>query len=108
LDADGDLDALLGKVTVLSTTSEYCSHSAGVTITQTGGSTQVTEGGATDTYTVVLNSAPTGDVTITLNSETQLSTNVPTLTFTAGNWNVAQTVTVTAVNDTVGEAPPRA
>jgi hypothetical protein len=66
---------------------------------------QVTEGGATDTYTVVLNSAPTGDVTITLNSGTQLSTNVPTLTFTAGNWNVAQTVTVTAVNDTVGEGP---
>jgi uncharacterized protein (DUF2141 family) len=107
LDGDGDLDALI--IGASDGTLYYFQSTAptppGVTITQTGGSTQVTEGGATDTYTVVLNSAPTGDVTITLNSGTQLSTNVPTLTFTAGNWNVAQTVTVTAVNDTVGEGP---
>ena len=37
---------------------------AGVTVTQSGGSTNVTVGGATDNYTVVLNSAPAANVTI--------------------------------------------
>ena len=76
---------------------------AGVQITQTGGSTAVTEGGATDSYTVVLASQPTANVTITLGAGSQLTTSVSTLTFTSSNWNVAQTVTVTAVNDTVVE-----
>ena len=53
---------------------------------------------------MVLTSAPTADVTITLNDTNgQVSTNVASLTFTSANWNVAQTVTVNAVNDTVGE-----
>ncbi|MBI3464734.1 MAG: hypothetical protein HY000_17010, partial [Planctomycetes bacterium] len=38
----------------------------GVVITQSGGSTNVVEGGVTDTYTVVLTTQPTADVTITL------------------------------------------
>ncbi|WYM00653.1 MAG: Calx-beta domain-containing protein [Gloeotrichia echinulata CP02] len=71
---------------------------AGVTITQSGGTTNVTEGGATDTYTVALTSQPTADVNIAL-SNTQTATNVNTLTFTAANWNIAQTVTVTAIDD---------
>ncbi len=48
----------------------------------------VTEGGD-GTYTVVLNTKPTADVTI----------DPPTLTFTPENWNVPQTVTVTAAED---------
>jgi len=73
-------------------------------ITQTNGSTAVTEGGATDTYDVALTRAPSADVTITLsNTNGQVTTNVPTLTFTASNWNTPQTVTVSAVNDSVGE-----
>ncbi|NJK60116.1 MAG: hypothetical protein HC918_07590 [Oscillatoriales cyanobacterium SM2_1_8] len=76
---------------------------AGVTITQSGGSTNVAEGGATDTYTIALNTQPTQDVTITINFGTQLSTDVTTLTFTSANWNVAQIVTVTAVDDAVVE-----
>ncbi|NJR59480.1 MAG: type I secretion C-terminal target domain-containing protein [Cyanobacteria bacterium CRU_2_1] len=75
----------------------------GVMITPTGGSTEVAEGGATDTYSVVLASAPTADVTITLATDGQTSTNAPTLTFTSANWNVPQTVTVTAVDDAVVE-----
>jgi hypothetical protein len=76
----------------------------GITLTQSNANTAVTEGGATDSYTVVLDKAPTADVTITLgNTNGQIGTNVSTLTFTIANWNVAQTVTVTAVNDTVGE-----
>ncbi|MEA5624985.1 malectin domain-containing carbohydrate-binding protein [Nostoc sp. UHCC 0251] len=75
----------------------------GVTPVQTGGSTTVTEGGATDSYSLVLNTQPTDNVTLTLNTGTQLTTSATTLTFTPTNWNVAQTVTVTAVDDFVVE-----
>jgi len=78
---------------------------AGVTITQSGGSTMVAEGGATDTYTVVLNTAPTGNVTITLSPGTQLSVAPAVLTFTPATWNVPQTVTVNAVDDAIAEGP---
>ena len=67
------------------------------------GETAVTEGGATDTYSIVLNRPPTANVVITLNGGTQLSTNVSTLTFTPSNWNIAQNVTVSAINDSIGE-----
>ena len=63
----------------------------------------VTEGGAIDTYTIVLDELPTGDVTITITPDGQ-STTVPTsLTFTTSDWYLEQTVTVTAVDDAVAE-----
>ncbi|MCX7084561.1 MAG: FG-GAP-like repeat-containing protein, partial [Methylococcales bacterium] len=109
IDGDGDLDALIGNYhgnTVLFINQAATTPPAtpGITLTQSSGNTAVTEGGATDSYTLVLDSAPTADVTITLgNTNGQVGTDVTTLTFTSANWNVAQTVTVTAVNDTVGE-----
>ncbi len=75
----------------------------GVTITESAGSTNVTEGGTTDTYTIVLNAAPTGNVTITINPGTQLTVSPATLTFTPATFNTAQTVTVTAIDDVVIE-----
>lgn len=75
----------------------------GVIITESGGTTQVTEGGATDNYTVVLRTPPTNNVVITLNLGTQVTVNQTTLTFTNSNWNVPQTVTVTAVDDVAVE-----
>nr|WP_244329378.1 Calx-beta domain-containing protein [Tolypothrix sp. PCC 7910] len=75
----------------------------GITVTQSGGNTAVTEGGNTDSYTLVLRSQPTADVTVTLNVGNQITTDKTTLTFTPTNWNIAQTVTVTAVNDTIPE-----
>ncbi|MBE9038460.1 CARDB domain-containing protein [aff. Roholtiella sp. LEGE 12411] len=77
--------------------------SAGVTIAETDGSTNVTEGGATDTYTVALTSQPTADVAIAINPISQITADVNTLTFTATNWNQAQTITVAAVDDDVVE-----
>jgi glucose/arabinose dehydrogenase len=78
----------------------------GVTIIPSDGTTTLTEGGVTDTYSVVLNLAPTADVTIALNNVAgQTTTSVSSLTFTPTNWNVPQTVTVTAVDDTVFEGP---
>ena len=79
--------------------------SVGVAITQTGSSTDVTEGGNTDIYSLVLNSAPSTSVTIT---PTSANTGVggatispSSLVFTTGNWNTPQTVTVTALDDAV-------
>jgi uncharacterized protein len=75
----------------------------GVTITQSDGTTNVSESGAIDSYIVKLNKQPTSDVTININSGIQLKTNPTSLVFTAANWNVAQTVTVTAANDALVE-----
>ena len=51
----------------------------------------------TATYTVALNTQPTGAVTITPNSGASdaVSVSPASLTFTANNWNMPQTVTVT-------------
>lgn len=75
----------------------------GVTITESGGSTNVTEGGATDTYTIRLDTVPTATVTISFNTGSQINA-IANLTFlddpTALN---PQTVTVTATDDAVVE-----
>lgn len=71
----------------------------GIVITESGGSTDVTEDGATDSYTIVLKTQPTADVTIEITVDDQVTTDSPTLVFTPENWNVDQTVTVAAVDD---------
>ncbi|MEZ6087900.1 MAG: Calx-beta domain-containing protein [Pirellulaceae bacterium] len=59
------------------------------------------EDGTTDTFTVVLDSQPTADVTITLaSSNTAEGTVDPqSLTFTASNWDQPQLVTLTGIDD---------
>ena len=79
-----------------------------VAVTQSGGSTAVTEGGATDTLSLALASQPTANVTVTVGGNADVTAAPNTLTFTAANWNVAQTVTVSAVNDTLAEGPETA
>ena len=70
-----------------------------VTITPT--TLTVAENAGTATYTVVLNKAPTANVTVTPTSSDPAEATVSgALTFTGKNWNTAQTVTVTGVNDT--------
>lgn len=81
---------------------------AAVTLAETSGTTSVTEGGATDTYTLVLASAPANSVTITsasANTDTGVTVSPISATFTATNWSVPQTMTVTAVDDTLDEGP---
>ena len=53
------------------------------------------------TYTVVLNSEPTDDVQIDLTAPSMVILSTARLTFTPSNWNIAQTVTATAVDDAV-------
>ncbi len=74
-----------------------------VIITESGGSTAVAEGGASDTYTVVLGAQPSGSVTVTASSTGQVSLFPATLGFTPTTWNIAQTITVTAVDDSLVE-----
>ena len=67
----------------------------------------VDESGSTATFTVVLNTEPTADVDISLSSDDTGEATVlgplslSTLTFTSADWNVAQTVTVTGVDDSL-------
>ncbi|NWF71126.1 MAG: tandem-95 repeat protein, partial [Chloroflexi bacterium] len=82
---------------------------AGVTVSPT--TVNVTEGGATATYTVVLDapprSGPVETVTVTPGTVGGQVTFLPSsVSFTAANWNVPQTVTVTAVDDGVNELSP--
>ena len=61
----------------------------------------MSETGTTDTFTVVLNIQPASDVVISVTSGDtgEATVSASTLTFTTGNWNSAQTITVTGVDD---------
>jgi small nuclear ribonucleoprotein (snRNP)-like protein/putative NADH-flavin reductase len=74
--------------------------SPGFSITPTSGLV-TTEAGGIATFTVVLCTQPTADVTISLTSSdtTEGQVSPTSLTFTHDNYNIAQTVTVTGVND---------
>ena len=72
----------------------------GVSISMSG--VTVSEAGGTDSYTVKLDSQPTGNVTVTMTSNNAAATVAPpSLSFTTGNWNATQTVTVTGQDDAI-------
>jgi hypothetical protein len=60
-----------------------------------------TEAGTTNTFRVVLAAQPTGNVTVAITGldTTEGSLSASSLTFTTTNWNTAQTVTVTGLDD---------
>ena len=68
---------------------------------RSGGSTTVAETGSTDTFTVVLTKGPLTDVVLSVaSSDTgEATVSAGTLTFTNGNWDTPQTVTITGVDD---------
>ena len=73
---------------------------SGVTVSKTA--LTVTEQDTTgNSYTVVLDTQPTADVVVTVagHAGTDVTATPNLLTFTATNWNTAQTVTVTAGDD---------
>jgi hypothetical protein len=63
----------------------------------------VTEGGATNSYTIHLAFPPAADVTIAVTTGGQTTVDPVLLTFTPSNWLAEQTVTVTAVQDAIAE-----
>ena len=97
--SDDNFDSVADQTVSVTTTDD---DTAGFTIAQTGGSTSVNESGTTDTFTIVLTGRPTSDVVLSITSgDTGEATVTNALTFTSANWNSAQTVTVTGVDDNI-------
>ena len=103
--ADSDFQAWLASITFYDT-ERVCA--AGVTVTPTALS--VPEG-SNAKYTVVLDTQPSGDVTIAVSfasgSDADITVDKTSFTFTTDNWDAAQEITVLAAEDddaTDGEA----
>ncbi len=67
-------------------------------------SNPTTEAGGTATFTIVLDTEPIADVSLTLSSSDDTEGDVTdpaskTVTFTTGNWDIPQTITVTGADD---------
>jgi Ca2+-binding RTX toxin-like protein len=73
----------------------------GITVTETSGFTEVSEAGTTDSFDVVLDVQPESNVILNISSDDveEATATVATLTFTPANWNTAQVVDITGVND---------
>src|SRR5206468_5684058 len=95
----GAPDAFATPLNAKSLSSWNFSLAAGITVTPTSGLT-TTEAGGQASFTVVLDEAPTDDVIVPISSSNTAEGTVSaaSLTFTAANWNVAQTLTVTGVD----------
>ena len=65
------------------------------------GAPTVAEGGGTISLDVVLNATPTAPVVLLVTTTSEASTAPATLTFTAGDWNATQTLTISAVDDAI-------
>ncbi len=81
---------------------------AGITLAQSGGTTQVTEDGTVDSYTLVLDTVPSANVAITVDPDNQLDlgagAGVPiVVTFTPSTALLSQTINVAAFDDTQNE-----
>ena len=76
----------------------------GFTVTPSEG-LQTSEEGDTDSFTVVLKTKPTANVTIKLSSSdpTEGKVSKSSLVFTPANWSTPQLITVTGVNDSVAD-----
>ncbi len=103
---------VLPKITHIITDDDGSSALARVRISESGGNTGVTESGATvngitsssDTVTVVLSQQPTSPVTLAFTTDGQVTVSPSVLTFIPGTsgpgtFNVAQTLTLQAVDD---------
>ena len=120
-DADAAADPAVTLTHAASGAGEYAAISAGdipsVTVTideddeagvSVNPSTLTVPEGGDNSYTVVLDTQPSADVTVTISghSGSDLNLSAETLTFTPDNWNVAQTVTVSAAQDEDAAADP--
>lgn len=70
-------------------------------VTESDGSTRVSEDGTTDSFSVALKNAPTSSVFINVTPATGLdaTVNPQVIEFTADNWNSPQTITVSGDDD---------
>jgi len=83
-------------------------ETAGITVVPRSG-LFTSEAGAQDTFTVVLNSKPESDVTVSLVSDTPSEGTVApdSLVFTPTNWMAPQLATITGADDTAKDGPKK-
>ena len=88
--------------TVTTTVSITDDDGAGVSVSES--SLTIAEG-SSGTYTIVLNSQPTADVAVAINdpSNTDVTAEPASLTFSSTDWNTPKTVTVSAAQDADAE-----
>lgn len=79
-------------------------NEAAVQLTNTDGGIDVKEGVTVgDTFTLVLKTQPTAQVSITMGTNSQLTVSPASLLFTSSNYSSPQTVTIMAVDDAAVE-----
>jgi hypothetical protein len=93
-----------GLSAVFASLTNTDNDSAAVLVDPTAG-LETTEAGGQATFTVRLSTQPSADVTIPVasNAPAEGITDMTSLTFTPGNWNVEQTVTITGQDDFVDD-----
>ncbi len=96
------LDGCAGDVCDYSVSATTAPTTPGVTIID-GDNIGLVEGLTTDSYCMVLNSPPTATVTINISPDAQTTVFPSTLVFTPANWDVAQCITVQAIDDAIVE-----
>ena len=76
-------------------------------VQETNGTTIVSESGTTDVVQVRLSAVPAGTVTvlISVDDSSEVGASVSSLTFTASNWNVPQSFTLTGLDDAIVDGP---
>jgi surface protein len=86
---------VFGDIAVVNTDNDV----ANIIVSTVSGNTS--EDGTTASFTIVLNSEPTADVTIPVSSSdiTEGAVSVSSIVFTANNWNTSQAITITGVDD---------
>ena len=97
--SDDAFDGLSEVVSAQNTDND----SAGIAITETDGNTVTSEDGTTDTFSLVLDAQPTSDVVLNVTSDDvgEGTVSPSTLTFTSGDWDTPQEVTITGVDDAI-------
>lgn len=105
IDVSVTASADTGYASVSAVHASATNRSLGTFVLSAVSGIDATEGGLTGSFTVTLSRAPTADVTVGVSSSNTSIATVSTssLTFTSGNFNVPQTVTVTATNDLVDD-----
>lgn len=114
--ADGDISYTISVLSASSTDPNYDgvdpsnvtvenidNDVVGITLTESGGSTDITEVGGTDSYTIVLDTQPVASVTVTISPDTESTVSTSSILFTTTNWDTPQTITVSATNDNIDE-----
>ena len=83
--------------------TNFSGSTPGISLGSVSGNTSESE--TTATFTAVLNAAPTSDVVVNVTSGDtgEVTVSPSTLTFTNANWDDAQTITATGVNDDLND-----